>query len=88
MVSDAWYDFVLHVKWSSDPSVGFVEVWVNDEKVVPKTAAATLFPGTGAYMKQGYYRSDSELTSAIFHAATTRGSSFAAVDPSGSGQAR
>ncbi|MBA2536063.1 MAG: heparin lyase I family protein [Actinobacteria bacterium] len=31
-----WYTFTLHVKWSSNPSVGFVEVWLNGRKVVPK----------------------------------------------------
>ena len=52
-----WYDFVLHVRWSSDPSVGFVETFVNGSVVVPRTALPTLYPGQSVYFKQGFYRS-------------------------------
>ena len=37
-----WHDFALHVLWSRDPKKGFVEVWFDGEKVVPKTMTATL----------------------------------------------
>lgn len=75
-----WYDHVLHVKWSSDPSVGFVEVWVNGVKVVPKTHAATLYTGQDVYVKQGFYRGDSSLTSEIVHDGLIRGESLADVE--------
>lgn len=51
-----WNDFVLHVKWSSDPNVGFVELYHNGQQVVPRTPMATMFAGDGVYLKQGLYR--------------------------------
>ncbi len=75
-----WYDHVLHVKWSSDPSVGFVEVWVNGVNVVPKTHAATLYTGQEVYVKQGFYRGDSSLTTEIIHDGLIRGESLADVE--------
>jgi hypothetical protein len=63
-----WHDFALHVKWSSNPSVGFVELWYDGEKVVPKTYADTLFPGETNYLKQGLYRdAATQPTQVIFH---------------------
>lgn len=29
----SWTDIILHIKWSSDPNIGFLEIWVNGEKV-------------------------------------------------------
>lgn len=51
-----WNDFVVHVKWSADPNVGFVEMYHNGQQVVPLTPMATLYPGQGVYVKQGLYR--------------------------------
>lgn len=62
-----WYDFVFHVKWSSKPDVGFVELWVNGELVVPKTRVATLYRGQSVYVKQGLYRSGSRRPAVVFH---------------------
>ena len=44
-------------------------------------AGATLFPGADVYLKQGYYRTESQATSVIYHDGMRRGSSYAAVDP-------
>jgi Polysaccharide lyase len=66
---DHWYDSVVHVKWSADPSKGFVEWWLDGHRIVSK-AMPTLFwyadnnrnyagatPGPGqAYYMEGYYR--------------------------------
>ena len=71
-----WYDFVLHVKWSSNPSVGFVETWVNGQLVVPKTFTPTLYPGQGVYAKQGYYRSAYAGTTVLYHDGMRRGSTY------------
>lgn len=30
VVLDHWYDFVVHMKMSNDPTVGFVEMWMNE----------------------------------------------------------
>jgi hypothetical protein len=44
-----WHDFVLHVKWSPDPAVGFVELWFDGAPVVPRASTQTMHvdPGTG-----------------------------------------
>jgi hypothetical protein len=54
----AWHDFVLHVKWSSDASVGFVELWYDGKQELRKTNGATMYPGQDNIMKQGLYRND------------------------------
>ena len=41
----AWHDFILHVKWSSDPAVGFVELWYDGQQVLRKTTGETMYPG-------------------------------------------
>jgi hypothetical protein len=74
-----WYDFVFHVKWSSHRSVGFVEVWVNRQRVVPKTSTPTLYEGQSVYLKQGYYRAPYGGTSVVYHDGMRRGSTFAEV---------
>ena len=74
-----WYDFVLHIKWSSDPSVGFVEVWLNGSRVVPKTITPTLYVGQGVYLKMGYYRAAYDQTTVIYHDGMRRGSTYEEV---------
>lgn len=56
LVRGVWYDFVFHVKWSDNPNVGFVELYLNGDLVLPRTRAATNFPGQLNYLKQGLYR--------------------------------
>ncbi|MFM2151860.1 MAG: hypothetical protein RL199_295 [Pseudomonadota bacterium] len=51
-----WHDFAFHVRWSSDPSRGLVELWY-DGRIAVRRTLATLFPGQGVYLKQGLYRS-------------------------------
>ncbi len=53
-----WHEFILHAKWSSDPKVGFVELWHNKELVLPKRGAMTMYSGQRNYLKLGLYRSD------------------------------
>lgn len=71
-----WYDFLFHVRWSADPDVGFVEVWLNGLPVVPKTHTATLYSGMGVYLKQGFYRGRYPRPTVVYHDGTRRGSSF------------
>jgi hypothetical protein len=59
LVRSVWHDFVFHVKWSSDRTVGFVELWHNGELVLPKKMVATQFSGMTNYLKMGLYRDDS-----------------------------
>lgn len=51
-----WHDFVLHAKWSSDPSVGFLEIWIDGVLVMPKHYTATKYPGMRNYLMVGLYR--------------------------------
>jgi len=51
-----WHDFVMHAKWSSDPNVGFLEIWVDGKNVLPKHMTANKYPGMRNYMLAGLYR--------------------------------
>ncbi len=77
-----WHDFVFHVRWSSDASVGYVELWYDGKLVVARHDCATLFPGTGVYLKQGLYRNDTIIpTQTIFHAGMVVGTTLDDVVP-------
>ncbi len=58
-----WYDFVFHVKWSPDPKVGFVHLYLNGKEVLKPTPIATMFTEKGQpvlnYLKAGLYRNES-----------------------------
>ncbi len=73
-----WYDIVLHVKWSSS-SDGFVEVWVNGNKVVPLTNTPTFYVGQDVYPKQGYYREAQSNVGVIYDDGMRQGTSYADV---------
>ena len=51
-----WHDFVLHAKWSSDPSVGFLEIWIDGVLVMPMHVTSTMYPGMRNYLIVGLYR--------------------------------
>jgi Polysaccharide lyase len=74
-----WYDFVVHVKWSADPNVGFVEVFVNGRRVLAKTNAATLYSGQGVYLKQGYDTGGSSGSTTVYNDGTVVAGSYAAA---------
>ncbi len=62
VTTGVWADWVLHVRFSSTPGIGFVEVWRDGKVVLPRFApdTGTLYPGTGdragSYVKTGPYR--------------------------------
>jgi Polysaccharide lyase len=63
-----WHEFIFHVRWSADPSVGFVELWHNREKVLSKRYLATMYAGSKIYLKMGLYRSDTiSQTGVAYH---------------------
>jgi hypothetical protein len=62
-----WYDFRFHVQWSSDPAKGLVSLWINGRHVLRKAGIPTLYPGQGVYVKQGFYRNKSSLSTVIYH---------------------
>jgi Polysaccharide lyase len=68
LVLGVWHDFIAHIKWSSNASVGFCELWYDGQHVASRTFGATLFPGTWVYLKQGLYRDNSIVpTAVVFH---------------------
>jgi polysaccharide lyase-like protein len=51
-----WHDFMLHAKWSSDPSVGFLEIWIDGVSVLPRHFASNKYPAMRNYLIAGLYR--------------------------------
>jgi hypothetical protein len=87
-VASRWYSFVFHVKWSSNPRIGFVEVWMNGKLVLPKLHHATLYrdwnttTDYGVYLRQGILRTYSPRNGSYLYIDGTRvGHSYAAVAP-------
>ncbi|MBJ6764193.1 heparin lyase I family protein [Myxococcaceae bacterium JPH2] len=58
LVRNAWQDFIFHVRWSPNSTVGFVELYHNGKLVLPKRAMATQYSGMLNYLKVGLYRND------------------------------
>lgn len=58
-----WEHFVLHIKWSTDPNVGFIEFWFNGQLVVPKFYTPTMHLSNGVPVPNfgviGLYRDSS-----------------------------
>jgi hypothetical protein len=50
-----WHDFVVHAKWSSNPAVGLLEVWLDGQSVARETGA-NKYPGMKNYLLVGLYR--------------------------------
>jgi hypothetical protein len=82
LVRGAWNDFTWHVKWSSDPNQGFVELYYNGDLVVPLTNCATMYPGMDVYLKQGLYRNAIIVPDGIvYHDAMIKGETLDDVMP-------
>lgn len=66
-----WENFVLHVKWSADPSIGFIEFWHNGQLVVQKFYTSTMHTnGTtpvNNFVAMGLYRDASISTNVILY---------------------
>ena len=63
-----WHHFRLRVIWSGSDARGLIELWHNGERVAGPLHTRTLYPGHGAYFKQGYYRRSGEpATGIIYH---------------------
>jgi hypothetical protein len=60
-----WRHIVLHARWSASPKRGFLALWVDGRRVLPRTRAQTLIPGSRNYLKQGLYRSDRIAPTAV-----------------------
>jgi hypothetical protein len=66
-----WYDFKLHVKWADD-NTGLVELWINGKPVVTGLQTPTLFHGEDSYLKQGFYRGETNQTTVVEHTGMRR----------------
>lgn len=53
-----WVDWVFHIRFSSDPDEGFIEIWKDGQLAVPRFSpdSGTLYPDLESYVKIGYYR--------------------------------
>jgi hypothetical protein len=88
LVRSEWHDFVWHIKWSANSSIGFIEVWMKRPtgyptwtQIVPKTFRSSL---TGSndwgYWKCGVYKGFRDTNDCTtYHDAYKVGDSFGAV---------
>ena len=83
-VRGRWERFVAHVKWSTDPNVGFIEFWYNGTKVVPLFKTSTIHFLNGQpvpnHVAIGHYR-DAAISSNVilYHDGFTVGSTYESV---------
>lgn len=95
LVRDRWHRFVLRVMHSPDPSVGYVELWLDGRQVTPRTAVATMRQEVDGVAvesggtprpntpKLGIYRYVGTPTrQVLFHDSFRIGTTRASVDPS------
>jgi hypothetical protein len=82
-----WHDVAVHVLWSRDPNKGFVEVWFDGEKVVPRTKTATLLDENVAFFQIGFMRDTSEVPETIIIDHVVEATTLAEVTPPLSGKA-
>lgn len=66
---DTWHRFKLHARWSTDPGVGFVEVWVDGTKLAGREYRATLLDGEGRkqWFRIGPYDSANTTTWRVYY---------------------
>ena len=77
LVRDVWYDFVYHVRWSSNTD-GFFTAWVNGVKKMDY-AGPTIYPGQGCYFKLANYHTAFGQASSLIHDRVIRGTVPGAV---------
>ncbi|MFZ5471680.1 MAG: heparin lyase I family protein [Myxococcota bacterium] len=97
---ERWYNFVLRVKWATNPYIGRVTLWIDGVQVFDQNRMTLLIfnslncPEDGsqsgvmrAYMKMGLYRAKQvEKVETIYQHGMKMGLSYADVDPRGLGE--
>jgi len=64
----AWVRYVLHAKFSTSNSTGFIQIYQNGVEVVPQTPWYTLYGSGNHYLKMGIYRDpDNTDTAVVYH---------------------
>ena len=56
LLRNHWHDFVMHAKWSANPSVGYLEMWIDGVNVLPTHRGPNMYPGMRNYLIAGLYR--------------------------------
>jgi hypothetical protein len=60
VVRGRWVDWLVHIKWSSNPSVGLFEIWMDPPQVggtpLLSVSHETKWPGYDTWMIAGLYR--------------------------------
>jgi hypothetical protein len=85
--TDRWIRFVVHIKFHSDPSVGFVEVWRGEGSgpmslVLPKRFTHTHYGrGSQSHARIGLYRSANRATGVVYIDGYKCGRTFGSVAP-------
>ena len=72
-----WYDFVIHVRWSSKRD-GLMVAWLDGRKVLVHRGA-TLYAGKSCYLKLANYHTPNGRPSSIVFDRVIRGTSASAV---------
>jgi len=68
-----WLNFLVHHKWSTDPAVGFVEVFVNGVQRMPRTFMRTMDNATDEmFLSVGMYRDTSNTGTAVVNIGKVR----------------
>jgi Polysaccharide lyase len=74
---DHWYHFVVEARWSQDPSVGYLSLWVDGVNVSPKRSAATLTgTATQVHVSWGLYRAAYSSTNTVIHDGLCRAATY------------
>jgi Polysaccharide lyase len=77
---DRWYHFVVEARWSFDPSVGYISIWVDGVNVVPKRFGKTLSgTATQVHVSQGIYRAAYTSTNTVIHDGLCRAATYEAA---------
>ena len=86
-VPDTWEDWLIHITFSPDPAVGYVDVWQNGRLLVDgfHPQSGTMYPTTegepDVYLKVGYYRNAAiRASGTVYYADWKVGTTRAAVD--------
>jgi hypothetical protein len=56
LIRGHWHDIVLHAKWSSNPAIGFLDIWIDGVHVLPMHYGSNKYPNMRNYLVVGLYR--------------------------------
>jgi hypothetical protein len=76
-----WYHFVLRARWSTDPSSGFFQLWLNGAKKTRLTRTETLKPTAdpGMYLSEGIYRDRFDFANTVIQDGMCRANTYGAA---------